>query len=207
MLKQTLFLAPRVQRGPLKAKISSTARQRWPVLQARAGQSSNGGSTGWAEPFSWSRTLSHCFSVPNDMLSSLATDSSVPVPRRLTLLRACFLEVRVQPPYLYSSVRASGSPSSIRLFGQPERFPSVSLGQAAGSRSLRLVVANRLTVAVALHLERAEPVNNPFPLPSAIINQNEQRAKRLFVMPAQLGDDDFFLCHLVNHPVFVIDAA
>jgi hypothetical protein len=26
-------------------------------------------------------------------------------------------------------------------------------------------------------------------------------------MPAQLGDDDFFRCHLVNHPVFVIDAA
>ena len=43
---------------------------------------------------------------------------------------------------------------------------------------MRLVVANRLTVAVALHLERAEPVNNPFPLPSAIINQtsNAQNA-------------------------------
>lgn len=38
-------------------------------------------------------------------------------------------------------------------------------------------------------------------------NQNEQRAKRLFVMPAQLGDDDFFRCHLVNHPVCLIDAA
>jgi len=24
-------------------------------------------------------------------------------------------------------------------------------------------------------------------------------------MPTQLGDDDFFRCHLVNHPVFVID--
>ena len=24
-------------------------------------------------------------------------------------------------------------------------------------------------------------------------------------MPAQLGNDDFFLCHLANHPVFVID--
>ena len=36
-------------------------------------------------------------------------------------------------------------------------------------------------------------------------NQNEQRAKRLFVMPAQLGDDDFCRCHLVNHPVCLID--
>jgi hypothetical protein len=26
-------------------------------------------------------------------------------------------------------------------------------------------------------------------------------------MPAQLGDDDSLLCHLVNHSVFVIDAA
>ena len=61
--------------------------------------------------------------------------------------------------------------------------------------------------AAVLHPERSGRVNKAFFLPSAIINQNAQRAKRLFVMPAQLGDDDFFLCHLVNHPVFVTDAA
>ncbi len=45
----------------------------------------------WVEPFFLPGTLGHRFSVPSDMLSSLATASSVRVPRCLALLKACSL--------------------------------------------------------------------------------------------------------------------
>jgi hypothetical protein len=78
-----------------------------------------------------------------------AVDHGIPQDRGA--IRTDSLNVRVQLAHLYSSVRASGNHSSILLFRQPGGFPSVSLSQATGFRSLNLPAANRLMIAAAQH--------------------------------------------------------